>query len=290
MAYARKLRTLTPTLSQRERESQIRKMSQSRSDDGGSAAKTAGARQRSDPSAATKADIEALTKEIRELQQSMKYRSLFLARLAHELRTPLTSIMGFSEILLSQEQITEAQRGFCERIQSSARQLQSSLNQLSDLARLEAGQTKLSEDKIALGETLRDVLPALARSAEKRRVRLKSAADDDLPIMISDRARVRLVIYNLLAHAISRSPEGAVVTAEAQVVPEGVAITITDAGDPIADPARIGILDADDNSSTGELGLSIARQNVEALGGSISAHNGDAEVQVTVNLPLRPAS
>ena len=267
------------------------KMTQANSDaDGGSAAKTAGAPQRPDTDSVTRADIESLQKQIRELEQTTKYRSLFLARLAHELRTPLTSILGFSEILLSQEKLTDAQRGFCERIQSSSHQLQSSLNQLSDLARLEAGQTKLSEEKIVLGETLRDVLPALARSAEKRRVRLRYTAGDDLPIVISDRARVRLVIYNLLAHAISRSPEGAVVIAEAKALPDGVAISITDTGDPIADPARIGILDADDNSSTGELGLSIARQNVEILGGSITASNGEGEVQLTFNLPLRPAA
>jgi two-component system, OmpR family, sensor histidine kinase VanS len=266
-------------------------MIQAHSDaDEGSEPKTAEARQRSDSGAATKADVESLHSQIRELQQTTKYRSLFLARLAHELRTPLTSIMGFSEILLSQEKLTDAQRGFCERIQSSAHQLQSSLNQLSDLARLEAGQTKLSEEKIALGETVRDVLPALARSAEKRLVRLRSAADDDLPILISDRARVRLVIYNLLAHAISRSPEGAIVMAEAKAVPDGVAISITDLGDPIADPTRIGILDADDNSSTGELGLSIARQNAEILGGSITAINGEGEVQLTFTLPLHPAT
>lgn len=254
----------------------------------GSAAKTAGARQGSDTTA-TKTDVESLQNQIRELQQTTKYRSLFLARLAHELRTPLTSILGFAEIMLSQEKLTDAQRGFCERIQSSAHQLQSSLNQLSDLARLEAGQTKLSEERIALDETLRDVLPALARSAEKRRVRLRSAAADDLPIVTSDRARVRLVIYNLLAHAISRSPEGAVVMAEAKAVPDGVAISITDSGDPIAHPARIGILDADDNSNTGELGLSIARQNVEILGGSITASNGDGDVHLTFTLPLHPA-
>ena len=265
-------------------------MTQRHSDwDRGSAAKATEAAPRSETGVATKADVETLQNQIRELQQTTKYRSLFLARLAHELRTPLTSIMGFSEILLSQERLTDAQRGFCERIQSSAHQLQSSLNQLSDLARLEAGQTKLSEEKIALGETLRDVLPALARSAEKKRVRLRSAAGDDLPVLVSDRARVRLVIYNLLAHAISRSPEGATVMAEAKVIPDGVAILITDVGDPIADPARIGILDADDNSSTGELGLSIARQNAEVLGGSITASNGDGEVQLTFKLPLIPA-
>lgn len=263
-------------------------MTQAHSDgDGSSTARTAG--QRSDTTA-TNADFESLQNQIRELQQTTKYRSLFLARLAHELRTPLTSIMGFSEILLSQEKLTDAQRGFCERIQSSAHQLQSSLNQLSDLARLEAGQTKLAEEKIALGETLRDVLPALARSAEKKRVRISLAAADDLPVVISDRVRLRLVIYNLLAHAISRSPEGATVNAEVTRTPDGVAILITDLGDPITDPTRIGILDADDNSSTGELGLSIARQNVEILGGSISASNGDGKVQLIVNLPLGPAA
>lgn len=255
--------------------------------DGGSVAKAIEASPPPDKEVATKADVEALRNQVRELLQTTKYRSLFLARLAHELRTPLTSIMGFSEILLSQEKITDAQRGFCERIQSSAQQLQSSLNQLSDLARLEAGETKLAEEEIAPGETLRDVLPALARSADKKRVRLRSSVANDLPIVISDRARVRLVIYNLLAHAIFRSPEGSIVMAEAKSEPDGVAISITDAGDPIADPARIGILDADDNSNTGELGLSIARQNVEILGGSLTASNGDGEVQLTFKLPLR---
>src|SRR5688572_16175874 len=156
-------------------------MAQTHSDaDGGSAAKATEASPRSDPGFATKADVETLQDQIRELQLTTKYRSLFLARLAHELRTPLTSILGFSEIMLSQEKLTDAQRGFCERIQSSAQQLQSSLNQLSDLARLEAGQTKLLEENIALGETLRDVLPALARSAEKKRVRLRSGAADEI--------------------------------------------------------------------------------------------------------------
>jgi len=60
-----------------------------------------------------------------------------MAHLAHELRTPLTSILGFSEILLSQEELTDAQRNFCERIQSSAQQLQRTLNDLAELSRSE---------------------------------------------------------------------------------------------------------------------------------------------------------
>jgi len=76
-----------------------------------------------------------LREENRKLGELKEYRSAQIAHLAHELRTPLTSILGFAEILLSQEKISDAQRNFCERIQNSAHQLQRSLNQLSDLAR-----------------------------------------------------------------------------------------------------------------------------------------------------------
>src|ERR1700730_9379619 len=110
----------------------------------------------------------ALEEEIQRLRQMAEYRSVFLARLAHELRTPLTAILGFSEILLSQEELSEAQRGFCERIQNSAQQLQSSLNQLSDLSRLEAGQSDLQPEEIALDDLLRDSCTGVSRQAQKQ--------------------------------------------------------------------------------------------------------------------------
>ena len=67
-----------------------------------------------------------------------EWRSASMAHLAHELRTPLTSILGFSEILLGQEQLTDAQRNFCERIQNSAQQLQRTLNELAELSRTDS--------------------------------------------------------------------------------------------------------------------------------------------------------
>jgi signal transduction histidine kinase len=80
-----------------------------------------------------------LSKQNFKLRALAERRSASLAHLAHELRTPLTSILGFSEILLSQEKLTDAQRNFCERIQNSAHQLQNSLNQLAELSRWEIG-------------------------------------------------------------------------------------------------------------------------------------------------------
>jgi len=73
----------------------------------------------------------------RKLLDLTEWRSASMAHLAHELRTPLTSILGFSEIMLSQEELTDAQRNFCERIQNSAHQLQQTLNELAELSRAE---------------------------------------------------------------------------------------------------------------------------------------------------------
>jgi len=78
-----------------------------------------------------------LKQENQRLLDLAQWRSASMAHLAHELRTPLTSILGFSEILLSQEELTAAQRNFCERIQSSAQQLQRTLNDLAELSRSE---------------------------------------------------------------------------------------------------------------------------------------------------------
>jgi len=76
-----------------------------------------------------------LKKQNQELRDLNERRAASLSYLAHELRTPLTSILGFSEILLSQEQLTEVQQNFVKRIQKSAHQLQNTLTQMSDLYR-----------------------------------------------------------------------------------------------------------------------------------------------------------
>lgn len=95
------------------------------------APKKAGKKRRDDHS------LEQLKEENRKLRDLAEWRSATMAHLGHELRTPLTSILGFSEILLSQEQLTDAQRNFCERIQNSAQQLQRTLNHMADLSRID---------------------------------------------------------------------------------------------------------------------------------------------------------
>ena len=230
-----------------------------------------------------------LEQEIRKLQQMADYRSAFLARLAHELRTPLTSILGFSEILLSQEELTEAQRGFCERIQNSAQQLQCSLNQLSDLSRLEAGQSELQSEEFSVADLLRESCEGLARLAQKQNAELRWQTTESLPMIVSDRVKLRQVLYNFLAYAITRSP-GAPVLVSASADAHGFLLKIEDEGEAPADSTAFVEFDSSNRrAGSSEIGLAIARQNLGLLGATLSFQNRQPRgLQVSIHLPPAP--
>ncbi|MBV9957792.1 MAG: hypothetical protein JO360_05190, partial [Acidobacteria bacterium] len=231
----------------------------------------------------------------RELRRVAHYRSLFLARMSHELRTPLTSMLGFAEILLDQEALTDSQRRFCDKIQSSGMQLQTSLNQLVDLSRLEAGQTELFLHEFSLRETLRESCAAVARLAQKRGVKVDCVSAHDLPTIVSDEGKLRQVLYNFLAHAINRSPEDASVIVRAEKrAPCRFYIMIEDAGERIEDISHIFDpvdIEAPSEHPTGmnELGLVIARRLIDVLGGAVELERPEPHgLKVTIELPGRP--
>ncbi len=211
----------------------------------------------------------------RELQRVARYRSMFLARMSHELRTPLTSILGFCEILLDQENLTAPQQRFCEKIQSSGLQQQESLNQLVDLSRLEAGQSELFLHEFSLRETLREVCDSLARQAKKLDVTIECAINGDHSTIVSDEGKLRRVVYNFLAFAISRSPAGTRVTiASEQFSATHFGILISDSGERLTDTESIfetfeAMSKVERGSTLDELGLVIARRLIDVLGGTV---------------------
>jgi signal transduction histidine kinase len=250
--------------------------------------------------------IESLVEELRsrtaeleganlELQRVGRYRSLFLARMSHELRTPLTSILGFAEIMLDQEDLTETQRRFCGKIQSSGFQLQASLNQLVDLSRLEAGQTELFLHEFSLRETLRESCAAVGRLAQKQDVTLECTSAPAVSAVVSDEGKLRQVLYNFLTFAIGRSPAGGAVRVQASPA-EGASlhIEIADEGSPLEDPARLFEpvdIDAPNERGTNmnELGLTIAHRLLTVLGGSVTLRDLEPTgLAVQLKLPARP--
>ncbi len=175
-----------------------------------------------------------------ELRHVSHYRSLFLARMSHELRTPLTSILGFTEILLDQEKLTEAQQRFCQKIQNSGMQLLTSLNQLVDLSRLEVGPAELFLQEFSLSETLRESCAAVTRLAQKRDVKIACNIEPEVTTIVSDQGRLRQALYTFFAWAVSRSPEGQSVTIKAELGDGHVLrVQIEDEGEAIKDMLRV---------------------------------------------------
>src|SRR5215216_3120840 len=165
----------------------------------------------------------------RELRRVSHYRSLFLARMSHELRTPLTSILGFSEILLDQEELTDTQRRFCQKVQDSGFQLQASLNQLVDLSRIEAGQTEVFLQEFSLRETVRESCAAAARMAQKQQVKIDYEVAPEITTVVSDQGKLRQTIFNFIAWAVSRSPAGETVNLKVDIDDQGIlAIKVKD--------------------------------------------------------------
>jgi len=229
----------------------------------------------------------------RELRRVSHYRSLFLARMSHELRTPLTSILGFSEILLDQEQLTDTQRRFCQKVQDSGLQLQASLNQLVDLSRIEAGQTEVFFQEFSLRETLRESFTAVARMAQKQQVKIDGELGPDISTIVSDQGKLRQVLFNFIAWAVSRSPadEAVKVTAATDGAAQ-ILITISDNGEPVQEIEHV--FDPPEANSPreaniNELGLIIGRRLLDLIDGTVVLQNREpVGLEMTIRLPARP--
>ena len=236
------------------------------------------------------AELEAANRELRRVSH---YRSLFLARMSHELRTPLTSILGFSEILLDHEQLTETQRRFCQKVQDSGFQLQASLNQLVDLSRVEAGETEVFLQEFSFRETLRDCCAAVARMAQKQQVKVEYELAPEITTVVSDQGKLRQVLFNFVAWAVSRTPSGdAVKILVTLTEPSVLNINVLDTGSPIEDPAQV--FDPEDKvparePNINELGIIIGRKLVDLMGGDVTLINRESGgLEARIQLAARP--
>jgi signal transduction histidine kinase len=236
-----------------------------------------------------KSELEEANRELRHISH---YRSLFLARMSHELRTPLTSILGFTEILLDQEKLTEAQRRFCQKIQNSGLQLLTSLNQLVDMSRLEVGPAELFLHEFSLRDTVRDVCGAVERYAQKNEVKLEWEVTPEISSIVSDQGRLRQVLYTFLAWAVSRSSEGNCVKVCLELTGPYLNIKMEDQGEPVEDISRV--FDPEETPRAGkmdlnELGIIIGRRLLEVMKGSVSLQERETGgLRTLIQLPVGP--
>jgi PAS domain S-box-containing protein len=223
---------------------------------------------------------ELLLRQAIQLEQASNLKSQFLANVSHELRTPLNAILGYTSLLLKgvPGRPTEKQRSALARIESNGRNLLSLINDVLDIARIEAGKMPVKYGEFDLRALVAEVIRELEPLIERSRLVVTTQLDSGLPILHSDRQKVKQILLNFITNALKFTPHGSVSIACTHLpAAREIAIAVADTGIGIApeDHARIfedfSQADAATREHTGTgLGLSICRRLATVLQGRIT--------------------
>jgi signal transduction histidine kinase len=248
-----------------------------------------------------------LQQKNQELSRATRLKDEFLANMSHELRTPLNAVLGMTEAL--QEGafglVNEKQLKALGTVESSANHLLSLINDILDVAKIEAGKITLDYGATSIKALCQSVLAFIKQPALKKNIQLQTEIPPHLPDIWADEIRLRQVLLNLLTNAVKFTPEDGTVTLAVSVVspdneaPAYLRFAITDTGIGIA-PEHITKLfkpfiqiDSALNrkyNGTG-LGLALVKQIVELHGGHVGLTSEPGVGSCfTVDLPYEPQS
>jgi two-component system sensor histidine kinase BarA len=257
--------------------------------------------------------VDELAQANMALYESNRLKSDFLATMSHELRTPLNSILGFSEVLLSSNGLSEKQNRWVTNIQSSGQQLLNLINDILDLAKIEAGKMQVRLVEFRIQDVCEGMLAMFRPLAEKKNIDLRGVFAGDVPLLRQDVVKFQQILSNLLSNAIKFTPEGGRVQLKAEVdalaappAPPAagvrwsgggfIVLTVSDTGVGIAREEQEMIFEkfrqagnplTRQHAGTG-LGLSIVRELSKLLGGEVSLQSELGRGSTfTVRLPLQ---
>ncbi len=235
----------------------------------------------------------------------------FLASMSHELRTPLNAVIGFSQVLANKTygELNERQLEYLTTILAGGRHLRKLVDDVLDLAKVDAGRLTLDLTRVAVADDLREVVGVVQALAREKNITVSADVDDALPTITADRHRLQQVIYNLLSNAIKFTGPGGYVKVTADTVSAALAagesanralrIMVADTGIGIKPEDQARIFDAfeqvdssyaREHGGTG-LGLALTRKLVELHGGTISVESDGVKGRgslLTVLLPIAP--
>jgi len=223
-------------------------------------------------------------------------KSLFLANMSHELRTPLNAVIGLADLLLlERDPLVDRQREYLDGIASSGRHLLALVNDVLDIAKIEAGKQELSLQSIPVHGAIEDGMAAILPLANTRGVMLEPATIVAVPNVRADRVRLRQILYNLISNAVKFTNRGGVVRIRALREGDRVSIAVIDTGIGIA-PADLSRLyrtfeqltlpSGDRPGGTG-LGLALTKRLVEMHGGTIEVESRlGVGTTFTVRIPV----
>ncbi|MFL5501160.1 MAG: ATP-binding protein [Gemmatimonadaceae bacterium] len=233
----------------------------------------------------------------RELEKANRLKSEFLASMSHELRTPINALIGYASLMLDRiyGDLTPRQEEGLNRIQGAAQHLLALINDILDLAKIEAGRMPLHLDDVTLGDIMTEISQQIEPLVKKKQLAFNVEIPSKSLVLHTDRTKVKQILLNLLSNAVKFTHHGGI---KVMVMrdEEDLRFDVTDTG--------IGIREVDlesiwedfrqvDQSRTREfggtgLGLSITRKLVDALGGHVfAASNFGHGSTFTVVLPIR---
>jgi signal transduction histidine kinase len=231
-----------------------------------------------------------------ELETASRHKSEFLANMSHELRTPLNAVIGFSQVLKQQMfgELNAKQAEYVDDILGSGQHLLNLINDILDLAKVEAGRMELQTLVFPIGLTLENSMVMIRERASRHGVTLETKIDPSLGPVEGDERKLKQILFNLLSNAVKFTPEGGRVTLAARPADDHVEISVIDTGIGISDEDQARIFDEFYQVGPGKtqegtgLGLALTKSLVEL-------HHGDLRVEsqpgagstFTVTLPLR---
>jgi diguanylate cyclase (GGDEF)-like protein len=221
-----------------------------------------------------------LEKANRELERASRLKSEFLANMSHELRTPLNVIIGFSEVLRDTpaDGLGESERrDFCENIISSGYHLLELINDVLDLAKVEAGQMQIAPEDFEIEPVLQDVIATMQPLAAKKGIVLAVGISAEAAIIHADINKFKQILYNLIGNSIKFTPAGGSVDLTAVGTDHLARFAVADTGIGIA-PADQSLIFSEFHQIDGSaarqfegtgLGLALTKKFVEMQGGEI---------------------
>lgn len=240
---------------------------------------------------------QALRERNEALLAADRLKTEFISHVSYELRAPLTSIKGFADLLSSEAfgAINDKQREYVGYIQNSSEKLEQLIDDILDLATIDAGVMQLEVDQVRIADLLQASGGLLSERAQTAGVSLDYEIPDDFETFEADERRVKQILYNLLSNAIGFSPPGSTVTVGARQDGNAVMLWVSDRGRGIAPEVRdrvferfVTMTEGSNHRGSG-LGLSVVKSFVELHGGSVDIES-DEGIGTTVRcrLPLKP--
>jgi len=235
-----------------------------------------------------------------QAEQANQAKTAFLANMSHELRTPLNAIIGFSEMIERKVlgPISESYRQYGEIVRTSGEHLLAIINDILDIAKLNAGKTELHLEPVDINRTVVEVIAIMSRKADVAGIAIVTDLALQTPVVEADPVRIRQVLLNVLANAVKFTPAGGRIDVSTATISTDVQIAVKDNGVGMApedipralEPfTQVGRERALTQEGTG-LGLPISKTLVEMHGGRLEISSAPKQgTTVTISLPTRRA-